>query len=218
MLKILKDWLFYPLRAWISSHHAQNGEDCVLARIIEEVQPGFYVDVGSHHPMRFSNTYFLYRSGWKGLTIDANPRTKVLFDFFRPRDKNVQAFIGLDGESYVYNEFDESALNGINASVEGVKLKSSRTYRAVGLSTVIKNNLGEGVIKIDLMSIDIEGQDFEAIKTLDFSKHQPSIIVVESEKVSVEEAIKSEMCKFLKCKGYVLQSVCFNSLIFTLDV
>jgi len=52
--------------------YSQEGEDLILLRIFEKKRIGFYVDVGSHHPFRFSNTYLFYRLGWRGINIDAN--------------------------------------------------------------------------------------------------------------------------------------------------
>ena len=43
--------------------YSQEGEDVVLRRIFGENKNGFYVDVGAHHPIRFSNTYLFYRLG-----------------------------------------------------------------------------------------------------------------------------------------------------------
>ncbi len=37
--------------------YSQEGEDMILRRIFEGQETGFYVDVGAHHPKRFSNTY-----------------------------------------------------------------------------------------------------------------------------------------------------------------
>jgi hypothetical protein len=54
--------------------YSQEGEDMILNRIFEFRNSGFYIDVGAHHPMRFSNTYFFYRKGWRGINIDAMPR------------------------------------------------------------------------------------------------------------------------------------------------
>jgi len=39
----------------------------ILRRIFERQSTGFYVDVGAHHPKRFSNTYFFYKKGWSGI-------------------------------------------------------------------------------------------------------------------------------------------------------
>lgn len=51
---------------------------------------GFYVDVGAHHPMRFSNTYFFYRMGWSGINIDAMPGSMKEFKKYRRRDINLE--------------------------------------------------------------------------------------------------------------------------------
>ena len=41
--------------------YSQEGEDMILRRLFEKQQIGFYVDVGAHHPKRFSNTYFFMK-------------------------------------------------------------------------------------------------------------------------------------------------------------
>ena len=47
----------------------------ILRRLFEKQKLGFYVDVGAHHPKRFSNTYFFYKQGWNGINIDAMPNS-----------------------------------------------------------------------------------------------------------------------------------------------
>ena len=46
--------------------YSQEGEDIILRNLFGNRKDGFYVDVGAHHPMRFSNTYFFYKLGWNG--------------------------------------------------------------------------------------------------------------------------------------------------------
>ena len=55
---------------WINYSYSQEGEDMVLKRIFDKQTKGFYIDVGAHHPKRFSNTYNFYLKGWKGINID----------------------------------------------------------------------------------------------------------------------------------------------------
>ncbi len=45
----------------------------IMRRIFEKLRTGFYVDVGAHHPMLYSNTYYFYKQGWSGINIDAMP-------------------------------------------------------------------------------------------------------------------------------------------------
>ena len=48
-------------------YYSQFGEDVVLLKIFKNKQVGFYVDVGAHHPKRYSNTYLLHKKGWQGI-------------------------------------------------------------------------------------------------------------------------------------------------------
>lgn len=80
--------------------YAQEGEDMILHRIFERQSVGFYVDVGAHHPFRFSNTYLFYQKGWRGINIDAMPNSMRLFNRFRPRDINLECGISKGGGAY----------------------------------------------------------------------------------------------------------------------
>ena len=64
---------------------SQEGEDRILNRIFETKSVGYYVDVGSHHPQRFSNTYLFYLRGWHGINI-TRFQVAALFDELRHRD------------------------------------------------------------------------------------------------------------------------------------
>ena len=48
---------------------SQCAED-MIARSLIDTSAGRYVDIGSGHPVRGSNTYSLYRQGWSGLLVD----------------------------------------------------------------------------------------------------------------------------------------------------
>jgi hypothetical protein len=55
--------------SYATKSYSQEGEDMILQRMFGEKKHGFYVDVGAHHPRRFSNTYSFYRRGWSGINI-----------------------------------------------------------------------------------------------------------------------------------------------------
>ena len=59
---INKDPKFLPNKCF-----SQNGEDLILNRLFENKTNGFFVDIGAHHPVRFSNTYLFYLNGWSGI-------------------------------------------------------------------------------------------------------------------------------------------------------
>ena len=72
--------------------YAQDGEDVALAAFYDTQKgyKGFYVDIGAHHPKRFSNTYFFYKKGWSGINIDAMPGSMHGFRLLRTRDINLE--------------------------------------------------------------------------------------------------------------------------------
>ena len=61
----VKDKLRYLKNTYLDGYatksYSQEGEDLILNRIFEYQQKGFYIDVGAHHPKRFSNTYFFIK-------------------------------------------------------------------------------------------------------------------------------------------------------------
>lgn len=73
--------------------YAQYGEDIFFMEFFKEKTSGFFVDVGAFHPRQFSNTYALYRRGWRGINIDGNPGSMNLFKTVRRGDVNVEALI-----------------------------------------------------------------------------------------------------------------------------
>ena len=83
--------------------YVQFGEDLFLTSLLGyERTEGTYVDIGCYHPVDYSNTYIFYQRGWSGLAIDANPDWKPEWQKFRPRDKFINAAIGLSEGSMHY--------------------------------------------------------------------------------------------------------------------
>ena len=47
----------YNLYKYSNRSFSQEGEDQILERLLDSNSNGFYVDIGAHHPIKFSNTY-----------------------------------------------------------------------------------------------------------------------------------------------------------------
>ncbi len=86
-------------RGYMNPSYSIEGEDRIVRSLFwEKRDTGFYVDVGAHHPFRFSNTYLFYTQGWRGINIDATPGSMRAFKKHRPRDINLE--IGIGGGGY----------------------------------------------------------------------------------------------------------------------
>ena len=89
-------------------YYSQFGEDIVLREILhKDIVDGFYVDVGCFHPKKFSNTYFLYKLGWKGINIDMEEDKVSLFNLVRPKDINILSAISDVNEDVKLYRFDK---------------------------------------------------------------------------------------------------------------
>src|SRR5687767_2385049 len=90
------------LDPWASTSYAQTGEDRIIATLLDGRSAGFYVDVGCNHPIRYSNTFDLYKRGWRGINIDANQRLIERYRRVRPRDVSVCAVISSSARDVVF--------------------------------------------------------------------------------------------------------------------
>ena len=96
---------------YINESYSQEGEDMILSRYFDGQLKGFYIDIGAHHPKRFSNTYIFYKRGWSGINIDAMPGSMYEFNKYRSRDINIESAISLEPSELTFNIFKEPALN-----------------------------------------------------------------------------------------------------------
>lgn len=188
--------------------YAQEGEDMVLRRLFEAMsEPGFYVDVGAHHPRRFSNTYYFYRRGWRGINIDATPGVAALFDKQRPRDINVEAAVSEDGRNLELTTFDESALNTLSApgsapgGLQGRAVRKTTVIKTTPLRTLLERYLPGGQA-IHFMSVDVEGMDLEVLRGNDWKRFRPQVLLVECYGLPLGAVSGSAIASYLRDCGY----------------
>ena len=145
---------------------------------------GIYVDVGAYHPKLFSNTYLFYKRGWRGICVDPNPEVKGMFGVARPRDVFVNVGVGGVNKKLKYFIFDEGATNTFSAEQAkrnqevGRKLVGKKEVEILSLKKILDKYLGKGK-KIDLLSVDVEGMDLEVLKSNDWKKYRPRVIICE---------------------------------------
>lgn len=202
--------------------YAQDGEDLILDRLLNGKASGFYVDVGAHHPVRFSNTNLFYRRGWKGINIDAMPGLMKTFKRRRPRDINIECGVAGQAGKLTYYQFDEPALNTFDF-VEAVQ-KNVPPYHLVGtveieverLDTLLTEHLAVGQ-EIDFMSIDVEGKDEEVLRSNDWDRFRPRYILAETLRTDILHLTDCPIVKFLSTVGYTPVSKAYNTTFFARD-
>lgn len=213
---------YYAYRKKENDYHwlmfSQEGEDGILRRIFENQAEGFYVDVGAHDPQRFSNTYFFYMRGWDGINIEPNPGSIKRFNKIRPRDKNLEIGVAEKARTIDYYQFEESALNTFDAQT-AMEYKKNNKFNKVAIEVKpLKEILQEHLPKnqtIDFMTIDAEGFDEEILKSNDWEKYRPAILLIESRNnETIQDACSTSIHAYLVTKGYNMISKCINTQIY----
>ncbi|KAA8710777.1 FkbM family methyltransferase [Helicobacter canis] len=174
---------------------------------------GFYVDIGAHHPFRFSNTYALYKAGWSGINIDPMPKSMEKFRRFRPRDINLEIAIGASQDIKPYYIFEEKALNTFDESLARDYARSSRLVDVISIPCYPINAIlaRYASAPIDLLSIDVEGQDMAILSTLDFAVYAPRVVLAES---FSQDLMRDPLVSFMRTKGYNLLAKTTRTCIF----
>jgi FkbM family methyltransferase len=199
--------------------YSQDGEDLVLRRLVGERADGFYVDVGAHHPVRFSNTYLFYKRGWRGINIDAMPGSMAAFRKIRPRDINIECGVSKIAGTVPYFRFNEPALNTFDA--REAAFKNSAPYRLIDtidlrverLETLLGAHLPARQT-IDFLSVDVEGRDEDVLRSNDWARYRPQFVLAESLRSSLNDLGACPIVRFLQSVGYAPVSKAYNTLFF----
>ncbi|SFD48782.1 methyltransferase, FkbM family [Pseudomonas straminea] len=206
---------------WFGKSWSQEGEDRILERIFEGKTSGFYIDVGAHHPMRFSNTYLFYKKGWCGINIDAMPGSMRSFQKFRSRDINIEAGVGLSECELDYYIFNEPALNGFSSELSSARNVEDSSYKIIRtekvkvltLCQILEANCSEGQL-IDFMSVDVEGLDLDVLSSNDWERFRPVYVLAELLESDFTEIDRDKVVLLMRSKGYKVFAKCVNTVFF----
>jgi FkbM family methyltransferase len=203
-----------------SRSYSQEGEDMILRRMFATREHGYYVDVGAHHPRRFSNTFYFYKRGWHGINIEPNPEAMALFMRERKRDLNLQLGVAERPGRLTYYQFDEPALNTFDALLAESRLATTH-YRVTGKIDVPVRPLADVLAEyvpfgqsIDVLTIDVEGLDFAVLRSNDWERFRPTCVLVEALEMSLERTVGGDVHRFMSARGYELFAKTVNTLIF----
>ena len=225
MINFLKKIYYekYSKKSYSLSH-----VDLIIERIFKNKKKGIYIDVGCNHPIKYNNTHLLYKKGWSGINIDIDQNSIEQFNQLRTKDLNIQALItSFDGEEKeLYFYHNRSAINTLSkelAESRDNKYKEIKKIKGKSLNNIIENSKYKNS-NIDLLSIDIENYEYDALKNFDFEKYNINMIVTEITDTNIqnlevynftiEKIMESKLYKLLIEKNYKLINWINADLIF----
>lgn len=200
--------------------YSQEGEDLLLKRIFQDQPQGFYIDVGAHHPITYSNTHLLYRRGWRGVNIDAMPGSMAVFREIRPLDINIECGVSDEEGELTYFCYLHPELNTFDPHTVEVfrkhDLHPSETHRIQvrPLTSILAEVMPDSPPPLDLMTIDVEGFEIKVLNSHNWDRFRPKVLVVERHVTTARAALSGDLATYFQSKGYELIAKTLNSLFY----
>jgi hypothetical protein len=218
MKNILK-LLLHPIVE--KEYYSQDFEDALLNNILDIKKPGFFVDVGSAHPVNASNSYLFYLNGWRGLCVDASPGLIGLYQKHRPKDLFINAFVGKCSGTRDFYIFNEPFLNtGSRQRKDFLSEKTDYEFQKqvsvqqLPLKEILERNMPPEKT-IEFMSLDVEEGELEVLESNDWSRYRPRVVVMEVLHQDREKIGENSAVQYLKKQGYRPSIILPRSVFFT---
>jgi len=162
--------------------YAQNGEDFLLWRMLHDVEPGTYIDIGAYEAETDSVTRAFYERGWSGINIEPVPKLCNALRQCRPRDVNLQIAIGAEEGERNFFLIKDTGLSTLDEAIArrhrdaGFNVKQARVK--VRTLSDVWNEFVRG--DVHFLKIDVEGAEDEVLSGAAFARQRPWIVVIEA--------------------------------------
>ena len=151
-------WVIAGAGGTAETSFSQYGQDIYVEKLFPENYRGRFVEVGAHNGLHLSNTLRLERmGGWRGLLIEASPSRLEPLRANRPEAQIVQACVaGVPGVRHF-------SLTTSTFLDERSQAGDSIDVRCETLESVL---LQYGFHHVDYLSLDVEGEDLNVLRSL----------------------------------------------------
>ena len=173
---------------------------------------GTYVELGGLDGVRFSNSHLFHHGlGWKGVLIEPNPNSFADLKSNRPKDDTFNFAVCSKPSEVTFVDSGAGPVTGVLEFMtpsfidqwhkEGGK---QTKIRCEPLSTILEqSSLDTAARAIDFLSLDVEGAEFEVLKTVDFDSVDFGVIFYEADE---HNPLKNQaMITFLEERGYMFR-------------
>ena len=193
-------------------YFSQYKQDEILdSSIFKGFKNGFFMDVGAHDGVTFNNTlYFEKTQGWTGINIEPIENSFNTLQCNRPKCRNYNCAISnVNGVSDFIYASGPDMLSGLqeyydprhSARLDWHISDEGGSKQVIKVQTRrIEDVLDENNIKhVHMLSIDVEGAEFEVVKSINFEKVFIDTINFENNYSDTSVPI----IEYLKTKGYI---------------
>jgi FkbM family methyltransferase len=183
---------FKRIQIMKKNYFSQCSQDKFLNEVIfNNKKEGFFIDIGAHDGISYSNSLFFERfNNWNGICIEPNPSVFSKLNSFR-KSTNLNVCIGAFNKTIKFTQIEGYAemLSGISESYDERHIqriekdiankggkRNEILVEMITLSSIemLKNK------KIDFISIDTEGNEFDIVSSFNFSELDVNAVVIEN--------------------------------------
>lgn len=168
--------------------YSQWNEDDAILPCFPPDYHGYYVDVGAADGVTFSNTLAFEERGWMGLCIEPHP--EFYQQLIQHRRHSICINVGIWNKTETRAPFYRTA-NGVYSRF--MSEVSNEALQSIGhprnpiqtIDEIPIYTLDDLLMQVrapsplDLVSIDVEGTEWEILKGFTLSKWQPRIVIIE---------------------------------------
>lgn len=185
--------------------YAQNQEDILLWRALQQVSNGFYIDVGAADPTDLSITKLFYDHGWHGINLEPQREYFEAICNARPHDINLRIAAGREATSLIFHRIDGSGLSTFDAKIAAKHrgdgwAVAEEPIELLPLAEICRRYRPHG--PIHFLKVDVEGSEGEVLAGGDFSQFRPWIVLVEATLPMSQEESWAHWEPILTSQGY----------------
>lgn len=162
----------------------RNFEDVVLQRVLAGISHGCYLDIGASNPVDDSNTFAFYLKGWRGVVVEPLPYDDS-WQLQRSEDIFLNVGVGAKPGDLTLNIYDSaqqistgSADTVAHWRHHGITPTSNISVPMLTLNQIISEYIPDR--PIHLLSIDVEGMEYEVLKGMSFQDYRPWVLILEA--------------------------------------
>lgn len=180
---------------------SQTFQDLFVLDQLDFKIKGYFIEFGALDGKDSSNTYILEKKfGWNGIVAEPSKEWQKKLELNRNCEIDKRCVWTHSGQKIEFLEISYSGLSTISQFQysDSYNRKKNKKYHVESISL---NDLLEeyrAPKKIDYLSIDTEGSEFQILQRFDFSKYEIKIITVEHNYTNQREKISN----LLASKGY----------------
>lgn len=189
---------------YVALANSQLGQDLFVLSQTNLTRGGFFVEFGATNGKDLSNTLLLEKSfDWNGIL--AEPARVWHHDLKSNRSARIveECVWKESGATLVFNETIDPELSTIDSftdiDMHHASRKMGKNYKVNTISLIDLLVENDAPKKIDYLSIDTEGSEYDILKAFDFSKYRISIITVEHNFTTQRD----DIFRLLTKNGYV---------------